>query len=160
METSALIIPLALSTGLAAVCLAIFIRGMAEEYRATKRGSQLRPGLRAANGWSGSLGTFLAILAIILGAWFCAGLFGPIRWIGLMTANLLLQPLALLFLVVGCYQTWQGLRGRVTHGFRVIARERISEEEYRLMVAHRVRTGLVGVAFAVGLSSACLWPAL
>lgn len=66
MDTTVLIILLVLFAGFAVFFLAFFIKGMTEEHRTSKRGDQLRPGLRCANDWAGSLGFFFAIPAILM----------------------------------------------------------------------------------------------
>jgi hypothetical protein len=160
METIALVVGLALCPGVAVFFLTLAGIGLAQEYRAVKAGEEPRPGLRAATGFSGSLGIFFTILALILASWECAELSGRWRWIGPVAANLLLQPLCLLLVVGGCHKTAQALRGRATYAFRVIPRQDISEEKYRQLVVYCLNSGLWGVVLAAGLSIACLWPLL
>jgi hypothetical protein len=160
MDATVLVTTLSLSAGFAAALLAFFAVGMAEELRARRLGAEPRPGLRACNDFVGSVGILFAVATAVQLAWLSPALPGPWRWVSLLAANVLVQPLSLLFAAGGCYQTWQGLRGRLTYTFRVIGRDCMPAERYKELVAHRRVSGVLLVAFAIGLSCACLCPAL
>jgi hypothetical protein len=160
VQTEELVVVLVPFAVLALVWLRFAFRGLAEESRAHKSGSQPRPGLRAATDWAGTLGIFCALVALVLMAQIGGRQEGVWRLALLLAVNLMVQPICLLFLAGGVYSLAQALRGRFTYAFRVIPREEFPAEEYRGYLRLRVMSGIVAVLFGAGLSAACLCPAL
>jgi hypothetical protein len=138
--------------------LYLFHKGMKEQQQAQERGLPPRPGLRFRTQWNGSFGILFGIIALVITAGI--ELEGPLKYLPLAVANLIMQPFSLYCIALGSYAVGQALLGRFTYAFKVIPHETIPADRYRVLLKHRIFSGIAGILIGRSLSYLSLMPLL
>jgi hypothetical protein len=156
-----LVIPGLIFLYLAAVFnLCLFHNGMKKQQEAQQHGRSLDAGLRFRAVWSGKFGFLFAILALLMTAGIASEMEGLAKIVAFAIINLIMQPFCLYCIALGFYAVEQALLGRFTYAFKLIPRETIPADRYRMLLKYRIFSGIAGILLGCGLSYVCLMPLL
>ena len=157
MEDSECIILAALACGLAVSLAFLVIAGI------RLRRSPEDPIVRFTYGWLGVFALNSALVCCIGLAWLPADYAGMsgMAILSMIIANILAQPIAVLFLWAGVRKLMLGLCGNVAYAWSRIPEEQLaglSAQKRSALARYCVVQGVLGLVMGGAIGAGCAWP--